>query len=114
MSELLKRLPDEQHVLRFLSRYKSVDRYYWQQIAPRMHCYAASPLMVFQRDDFSDIQQADARSNQQQARQAFDQHLIDHPTTWTNVLLTLQGIINKARYQIDGTRRALLKPIQAK
>ncbi|MBX2853314.1 MAG: glycosyltransferase family 25 protein [Phycisphaeraceae bacterium] len=112
--DLLKRLPDEDTVLRFLSRYKSVDRYYWQQVAPRMRCYAASPLLAFQRDDFSDIQQAEMRSNQQQSREAFEQRLIKDVTPLKQAKLRVQGACNTVKHQIDGYRRMLLRPIKAK
>lgn len=110
--KLLQLLPDESNVLSFLSRYKSVDRYYWQQLAARMNCYAASPLLVFQRDDFSDIQQAQTLSNQQQARAAFEKHLIQSPSIFSYANLQLGGVINQVRYGIDGTRRVLLRPIK--
>ena len=114
MPELLKRLPDEDNVLRFLSRYKSVDRYYWQQAAPRMRCYAASPLLVFQRDDFSDIQQAQTLSNQQQAHEAFERNLIKHTTPITGAKLRLGQACGLMKHQIDGYRRMMLRPIKAK
>lgn len=114
MPELLKRLPGEDNVLRFLSRYKSVDRYYWQQAAPRMRCYAASPLLVFQRDDFSDIQQAHAVSNQQQALNAFEKNLTQDITPMTQARLQIQRACNRVRYRIDGCRRVWLRPIRAK
>ncbi|MEM9348014.1 MAG: glycosyltransferase family 25 protein [Planctomycetota bacterium] len=114
MTELIRCLPDETNVLRFLSRYKSVDRYYWQKIAPRMRCYAASPMLVFQRGDFSDIQQADTVSNQEHACKAFERHLVKEVKPMDQVKLQIQRAFNCIRFQIDGTRRVLLKPIKAK
>lgn len=110
--KLLQLLPDESDVLSFLSRYKSVDRYYWQQIAGRMNCYAASPLLVFQCDDFSDIQQAQTLSNQQQAKAAFERHLIQNPSIFSSSKLQLGRVMNRLKYGIDGTRRVLLRPIK--
>lgn len=114
MPELLRRLPCEKKVLRFLSRYKSLDRYYWQQLAPRMQCYAASPLLVFQRDDFSDIQQAHAHSNREQATAAFEQNLIKEPKPTTLVRLHLGRGCRLMKHQIDGYRRMALRPVKAK
>lgn len=114
MPELLKRLPDEDRVLRFLSRHKSVDRYYCQHVAPRMRCYASSPLLVFQRDDFSDIQQSRMISNQQQSREAFERHLIKDVTPLISTKLRLGQAWRMLNSHIDGCRRALLRPIKAK
>lgn len=114
MPGLLERLPDEANVLRFLSRYKSVDRYYWQQVAPRMRCYAASPLLAFQRDDFSDIQQAEMLSNQQQSREAFNRNLIEDATRLVQARIRLQRVCNTIKYQIDGYRRMFLRPVKPK
>lgn len=114
MPELLKRLPDENSVLRFLSRHKSVDRYFCQHVAPRMRCYASSPLLVFQRDDFSDIQQSQMLSNQQQSCRAYDQHLVREVTPLISLQLRLGQAWRMLKSQIDGTRRTLLRPIKAK
>jgi len=114
MPELLKRLPDENRVLRFLSRHKSVDRYYCQHVAARMRCYASSPLLVFQRDDFSDIQQSPMISNRQQSCQAFERHLVKNATPLIRMKLQLGQAGRMLKSQIDGCRRVLLRPIKAK
>lgn len=114
MPELLRRLPDESRVLRFLSRYKSIDRYYWQHAAPAMRFYAASPLLAFQRDDFSDIQQNQTTSNEQESKQAFAKELREGEGTAQHLGIRTSLAINRLRYAIDGTRRAILKPIKAK
>ena len=91
-----------------------MDRYYWQRVAPRMRCYAASPLLAFQRDDFSDIQQAEMLSNQQQSCEAFEQNLINHVTPITRVKLRLGRACSLINSQIDGYRRMMFRPIKAK
>lgn len=114
MPELLKCLPDEAGALRFLSRYKSIDRYYCQHFAPRRRGYAASPLMVFQRDGFSDIQQEQMHSNQQEAQQAFERNLIEEATLAKRIKLRT-GLFGKhLKYRIDGTRRAIFRKVEAK
>ena len=114
MPELLKQLPDEQGVLNFLSRHKSVDRYYWQHLAPRMQTYASSPLLVFQHDDFSDIQQAQTRSNQQQAREAFEKYLLREVTPMNRIGLKLGGVGRMLKYAITDRKRTLMRPVKAK
>lgn len=114
MPELLKQLPDETSVLRFLSRHKSVDRYYWQHLAPRVNAYASSPLLVFQRDGFSNIQQAKTTSNQQQARESFEKHLIREVTPWNRIGLKLGGLGRMIKYAITDKKRTLMRPVKAK
>ena len=114
MPRLLNWLPEEKDVLRFLSRYKAIDRYYALHTASRMRCYAASPLLAFQRDDFSDIQQRHTSSNEQQAKQAFNQHLIEGCSPLSQLRLRATLSLNRCRHAIDGTRRRIFRPIQAK
>lgn len=114
MPELLKRLPDAANALCFLARHKSIDRYYCQHIAPRMRCYASCPPLIFQRDDFSDIQQRQAASNREQACRAFEKYLIHKPTPATALKLQIGRVFRKVKADIDGHRRALLRPIKAK
>lgn len=114
MSTLLEKLPEEQGVLRFLSRHKSVDRFYWQHLAPRMNAYASSPLLVFQHDDFSDIQQTETKSNQQQAREAFEKHLISNVTPMRRIELKLGRLGRTIKYAFTDKKRTLLRPVKAK
>lgn len=114
MPRLLGWLPKEKDVLRFLSRYKAIDRYYALHTASRLRCYAASPLLAFQRDDYSDIQQRHTTSNEQQAKQAFNQHLIEGRTPLSQLRLCAILSRNRWRCAVDGTRRRIFRPIQAK
>lgn len=114
MPELLKQLPDESGVLRFLSRYKSIDRYYRQQYAPRRQCYAASPMLIFQRDGFSDIQQEQTPANREEAQQAFERYLIETPALLQRIKLHASLRAKHLKYCIDGTRRAIFRQIKPK
>lgn len=114
MPELLRRLPGENNVLRFLSRHKSVDRYYWQHLAPRMQCYASAPLLAFQCDDFSDIQQSETLSNRQQSCAAYEKQLIKRVTPIRRIRLQLGGACRRLKYQFDGLLRQMRHPIHAK
>ena len=114
MPKLLQQLPDEKDVLRFLSRHKSIDRYYCKHVAPRMRCYASSPLLIFQRDDFSDIQQSQMLSNREQACRAFEQQLLNKLTPMARVMVELGRVCRLMKANIDGHRRSLLRPIKAK
>lgn len=114
MPGLLKWLPEEQSVLRFLSHYKSIDRYYARHVAPHLRCYSARPLLAFQRDDYSDIQQRPAASNEQAARIAFDRHLVEHATPAHRQRIMLGLALRRFGYQVDRLRRRLLRPVKAK
>ncbi|MEM1212340.1 MAG: glycosyltransferase family 25 protein [Planctomycetota bacterium] len=112
MPALLDRLPDERGVLRFLSRYKSLDRYYWQLLAPTLPCYAADPLLAFQRDDFSDIQQQGTASNESEATHAFARHLRSADTLPARLRVNLGLAVNRVRYGADALRRGWCRPIE--
>lgn len=114
MPGLLRRLPDESGVLRFLSRYKSVDRYYWQHAAPALRCYAARPLLAFQRDDFSDIQQDKTTSNREQAERAFTKRLVEPVTPITGFKLRAGLALSRVKAAIDGPRRMMRHPARPK
>jgi len=114
MPTLLDQLPDESGVLRFLSQYKSIDRYYWQHLAPQLNCYASRPLLAFQRNDFSDIQQNTTTSNEQEAKQAFEKYLIDNPTPLSRLGVHVGLAWSRVKYWVDARRRALMRPVKAK
>lgn len=114
MPAMLRYLPDESRVLRFHSRYKSIDRYYWQRVAQKLKCFASRPPLAFQRDDFSDIQQNTTISNEQEVKQAFDKYLIESPTALTPLGLHAGLAWSRLKYRVDGQRRAMLRPVKAK
>lgn len=114
MPGLLKRLPEEQGVLRFLSRYKAIDLYYARHAMPRLRCYSARPQLAFQHDDFSDIQQQQAASNEQASRIAFDRHLVEYATPAHRQRIMVGLALRRLGYEADGLRRRLLRPVKAK
>ncbi len=114
MPDLLRWLPEENDVLRFLSRYKSVDRYYWQALATRLRCYAAAPPVAFQRDGFSDIQQGQTPCNEQQAKQAFDEYMTKPLTPMTKLGLHVRVRLRRLGYTVDSLRRSMFRRIKAK
>ena len=114
MPAMLRHLPDESDVLRFHSRYKSIDRYYWQHVAQELKCFASRPPLAFQREDFSDIQQSATTSNEQEVKQAFEKHLIENPTAIARLGVRAGLAWSRVKYRIDGQRRAMTRQVKAK
>ncbi|MEM6552392.1 MAG: glycosyltransferase family 25 protein [Planctomycetota bacterium] len=112
MPQMLQRLPDEADVLRFLSRYKSLDRFYWQHLAPALPCYAANPLIAFQRDDFSDIQQQALPSNEAESTDAFARQLRPADTRAARLRIGLSLGVNRVCYRTDALRRAWSRSVE--
>lgn len=112
--KILQRLPDASGMLRFHSRYKSIDRFYWQHLAQELKCFASRPPLAFQRDDFSDIQQHATTTNEQQVKHAFDRYLIQSNTPLARLVMHASLKCSRVKYWVDGNRRALLRPVKAK